>query len=74
MACTFTTRRGSVIHIEEAGAGRPIVAIHGLGGGAYFFQGLATHMGNRHRVFAIDLPGTGLSTVAGPVHARDVGR
>jgi 3-oxoadipate enol-lactonase len=67
VAFAFTTRRGSVIHVEEAGAGRPVLAIHGLGGGAYFFQGLATHMRDRHRVLAVDLPGTGLSSAAGPI-------
>jgi pimeloyl-ACP methyl ester carboxylesterase len=61
----FRTSRGSVIHVEEAGAGRPALAIHGLGGGAYFFHGLAAHMGDRHRVLAVDLPGTGLSTSGG---------
>jgi pimeloyl-ACP methyl ester carboxylesterase len=62
VATSFTTSRGSVIHIDEAGTGRPVLALHGLGGGAYFFHGLAAHMGHRHRVCAVDLPGTGLST------------
>jgi pimeloyl-ACP methyl ester carboxylesterase len=66
VATAFTSSRGSVIHVEEAGAGRPALAIHGLGGGAYFFHGLAAHMGHRHRVLAVDLPGTGFSTVASP--------
>jgi pimeloyl-ACP methyl ester carboxylesterase len=63
---SFTTSRGSVIHVDEAGTGRPALAIHGLGGGAYFFHGVAAHMRDRHRVIAVDLPGTGLSTAAAP--------
>ncbi|HVZ23355.1 MAG TPA: alpha/beta hydrolase [Vicinamibacterales bacterium] len=66
MVTRFTTSRGSVIHVDEAGTGRPALAIHGLGGGAYFFHGVAAHMGDRHRVIAVDLPGTGLSTAAAP--------
>jgi 3-oxoadipate enol-lactonase len=66
VATSFTTSRGSVIHVDEAGAGRPVLAIHGLGGGSYFFHGLAAHMGHRHRVLAVDLPGTGYSSAAGP--------
>jgi 3-oxoadipate enol-lactonase len=66
VATAFTTSRGSVIHIDDAGTGRPALALHGLGGGAYFFHGLATHMGQRHRVLAVDLPGTGLSTAGAP--------
>lgn len=61
----FTTARGSVIHFEEEGQGRPVLAVHGLGGGAYFFRGLGARLGG-HRVIAVDLPGTGLSTAAAP--------
>lgn len=66
MVTSFTTSRGSVIHVDEAGTGRPALAIHGLGGGAYFFHGVAAHMRDRHRVIAVDLPGTGLSAAAAP--------
>jgi pimeloyl-ACP methyl ester carboxylesterase len=66
VSTSFTTSRGTAIHIDEAGGGRPVLALHGLGGGAYFFRGLSTHMGERHRVLAVDLPGTGLSAVTAP--------
>ena len=57
----FVCRSGAVIHVEEAGQGVPILAVHGLGGGAWFFTALARRLADTCRVIAIDLPGTGLS-------------
>ena len=60
------TRHGSSIYIEDTGSGRlPVLALHGLGGGAYFFRGLAARLDPRYRILAIDMPGTGRST-SGP--------
>ena len=61
---TFRTRSGSVLHIEETGDGLPVLALHGLGGGAWFFSGFAKRLAPDCRVVSIDLPGTGRS-VAG---------
>lgn len=52
----FTTRRGWVWPRERAGEGPPVLALHGVGGGAYFFRGLAERLGLRYEVTATDLP------------------
>lgn len=59
------TRSGGTLHVEERGQGLPVLAVHGLGGGAWFFSGLAARLEDRCRLIAVDLPGTGRST-AGP--------
>ena len=65
MADRFVTSSGSSIYFDDTGTGVPVVAIHGLGGGAYFFRGLGRAAAGRVRLVAIDLPGTGRST-SGP--------
>jgi pimeloyl-ACP methyl ester carboxylesterase len=57
----FTCRSGVKIHVEDTGRGVPILALHGLGGGAWFFAGLSRRLAETYRVVAIDLPGTGRS-------------
>jgi pimeloyl-ACP methyl ester carboxylesterase len=57
----FTCRSGVKIYIEDNGQGIPILALHGLGGGAWFFNGLARRLADQYRVIALDLPGTGRS-------------
>lgn len=52
----FTTARGFVWSLERAGEGPSVLALHGVGGGAYFFRGLAARLGMRHEVTATDLP------------------
>ena len=52
----FTTARGFVWSLERAGEGPPVLALHGVGGGAYFFRGLAERLGLRYEVTATDLP------------------
>ena len=51
----------SGIHVEDAGTGVPVLAIHGLGGGAHFFAGLAERLHTEFRILSVDLPGTGRS-------------
>lgn len=41
------------------GNGPAILCLHGVGGSAHWFQGLAYRLRNRFRVMALDLPGTG---------------
>ncbi len=61
MTGRFVAPSGRQIFFEEAGAGRPVLALHGVGGGAYFFRGLAERLDLQYRIVAIDLPGTGRS-------------
>jgi 3-oxoadipate enol-lactonase len=71
---SFTARSGSVLHVEDTGAprlngaagaihsGPPVLALHGIGGGAYFFAGFSRRLRETHRVLSLDLPGSGHST------------
>ena len=52
------------MYVEDIGSGPPLLAIHGLGGGAWFFSGLARRLRSRCRTVAVDLPGTGRSVAA----------
>jgi pimeloyl-ACP methyl ester carboxylesterase len=52
----FTTSRGFVWSRERAGEGPPVLALHGVGGGAYFFRGLAERLGLCYEVTATELP------------------
>ena len=70
---TFTAKSGSVLFFEEYGSssGLPVVCLHGIGGGAYFFTGFARRLTDpaaidpdRYRVITVDLPGTGNSRVS----------
>jgi pimeloyl-ACP methyl ester carboxylesterase len=44
------------MNVEDTGTGPAILALHGLGGGAYFFRGLAERLLPDYRVVAVDLP------------------
>jgi 3-oxoadipate enol-lactonase len=68
---SFETRRGSHLYVEREGDGPLMLAIHGLGGGAYFFGGCARRMSRTGRFAAVDLPGTGASSSAVPASAVD---
>jgi len=62
----FSARSGSSIYVEDIGSGPPVLALHGIGGGTYFFHGLAKRLASRYRILSIDLPGTGGSSSANP--------
>jgi 3-oxoadipate enol-lactonase len=62
----FRARSGSVLHVDDTGRGRTVLALPGLGGGAWFFSGFARRLAPDHRVIAVDLPGTGRSTSPEP--------
>lgn len=44
---------------ESLGSGPALLCLHGLGGGAHWFKGLAQRLQDRFRVITLDLPGTG---------------
>lgn len=52
---------GVRLHVVEAGRGRPIVLLHGIGGSAYSFRYMIHSLARSHRVVAIDLKGFGRS-------------
>lgn len=54
------------MYLEDTGAGPCVLALHGLGGGAYFFRGFARQLQSSCRVLSVDLPGTGRSAAEGP--------
>lgn len=63
------------IYRDDVGVGRPVLAIHGLGGGAHFFGGLAQRLQAGCRLISVDLPGTGRSpggTIAMDGWAREL--
>jgi 3-oxoadipate enol-lactonase len=49
------------MYVDESGTGPTVLAIHGLGGGAWFFEDLARELGTQYRLLAVDLTGTGRS-------------
>lgn len=62
MGYSFSTESGTSLYVEETGSGPPVLALHGIGGGAYFFGGFAKRLESRYRIFSVDLPGTGNSS------------
>ena len=55
------------IHVEDAGTGLPVLAIHGLGGSAHFFTDFTRLLQPDYRVLSIDLPGTGRSPASNEI-------
>ncbi len=64
MGYSFSTQSGTSLYFEETGSGPPVLALHGIGGGAYFFGGFAKRMQSRNRIITLDNPGTGNSISA----------
>jgi pimeloyl-ACP methyl ester carboxylesterase len=52
---------GVGVHFIEAGAGRPVVLIHGFGGSTFSFRHLLPALAGRFRAIALDLKGFGYS-------------
>jgi len=69
MSNYFTLDNGEAVFLEEHVANSPgspncpltLVALHGLGGGGYFFAGIGRSLASRVRVFSPDMPGSGFS-------------
>jgi pimeloyl-ACP methyl ester carboxylesterase len=58
---------GARLAVREAGAGAPVVLLHGLFGHAGNFGAIARRLGERHRVLALDLRNHGGSPHATPM-------
>ncbi len=52
---------GLKIHYLTVGSGPPLVLLHGLLGGSFCWRHNLASLGQQHTVFALDLPGHGLS-------------
>jgi pimeloyl-ACP methyl ester carboxylesterase len=68
---TLRTKKAS-ISVLRAGAGEPVICIHGLGGTKASFLPTVAALADRNRVVALDLPGFGESDkpIAAPYDAR----
>lgn len=58
---TFLDLEGLSIHFVREGAGPPVVLVHGFGGWVADWRYLIPALAAEHEVFALDLPGWGLS-------------
>jgi pimeloyl-ACP methyl ester carboxylesterase len=50
---------GQLVHVEQAGAGEPVVLLHGFGASTYSWRKVMPALAERYRVVAIDLNGFG---------------
>lgn len=60
----FTLDNGESLYLEEyceGSADQTVVALHGLGGGGYFFAGMGRSLSPRALVICPDMPGSGFS-------------
>jgi len=60
-----TSELGGPLYVERAGDGPPMVLLHGLGSSHVHWRPVRHELARRHRVHAIDLPGFGLTPLAG---------
>ncbi len=67
MGYPFSARSGSSLYFEDIGSGPTVLALHGIGGGAFFFHEMAKCLELRYRILSVDLPGTGKSTSSPPI-------
>jgi pimeloyl-ACP methyl ester carboxylesterase len=49
------------LHVTETGEGPPLVALHGFGASGYTWRHVLSVLEESHRVYAVDLKGSGLS-------------
>ncbi|MEO7192384.1 MAG: alpha/beta fold hydrolase [Vicinamibacterales bacterium] len=49
------------LHIEEAGNGPPLIALHGFGASTYTWRDVLSTFAETHHVYAVDLKGSGRS-------------
>ena len=68
-ASRFVAAGGFQWHIQELGAGPPLLLLHGTGGATHSWRGLAPLLAPEFRLLAPDLPGHGFTTSR---HALDL--
>ena len=67
----FVSVAGNRLHYVEAGQGRPILFLHGLGGQLHHFRHtLFSRLAGDFHLFALDRPGSGYSVRAGGATGR----
>ena len=54
---------GQRMHYLKCGTGAPLILVHGLLGGSFCWRLNVAELAKRHTVYALDLPGQGLSDV-----------
>ena len=65
MASTSQLPAPPELHYEELGAGKPLVLLHGFGGGAPNWRPFAAQLAARYRLLVVELPGHGHSPAPG---------
>lgn len=60
------------IHYEVLGSGKEIILLHGWGASCITFQRLAKTLSSSFKVYAIDLPGFGESTIGVPLGVEEI--
>src|SRR5260370_41679955 len=55
----FVTARGARFHVAQAGAGDPVVLLHGLAQHWYAWRKLIPELAGQHRLFCLGLRGCG---------------
>src|SRR5437879_13242770 len=58
---SWTEIDGLRIHYSQAGHWRPLLLLHGLLGGSFCWRFNVEALAEKHSVYAVDLPGSGLS-------------
>jgi len=58
-------RYGGPLFVERSGRGRPVLLLHGLGSSHVHWRPVARRLARRYQVHALDLPGFGLTPLAG---------
>jgi pimeloyl-ACP methyl ester carboxylesterase len=66
------TIAGKHLHYRAAGAGTPLVLIHGYGVSGHIWQRMLPYLAQQHQVFIVDLPGHGQSALTGSWRLREI--
>lgn len=61
VSVTAPGQKPTSLHVEEAGKGKPVVLLHGLGGSTFAWRHIIPELARSYRVLAVDLKGFGQS-------------